>query len=522
MIRLIPLSDILKNHEKRGKTYYPKFSDVTKIEYIDSVYPEVAWLAFLIHDYGFESAFKCVQKLACAAKRCLAPASPVSSFAFSSSYKRLAESDWRKILGELGDTIYADLLSQALAQFVRCYPSGNPFVHLLSSSQKVLAEPTDADRDIVAKVLGTYSDKRSHPGVLLNAMAVRIEICQGDFSLPSDFPSLDFDSLVADVNLINSSAIEGFVRCTLSSSYMASTKIFDVFGKEWAMYFWQRGLVLEQPSTIQSCQTVVGPVDHLEVLERDFRLLVNDEVDALASHLYSAVAQKYVHWVINGLMARQATLAVRIAGMPGSWTQDVGPVLLRSMIDCYITLAWIMKDPEIRSRTYIDYGLGQEKLHIEHLTSISERLEDPDQRASCLDEIRQRTAWVNSQQYLFLTPVNVGNWAGIDTRKMAIDIGCEEVYNLEFRPKSAIAHNSWNAIARDNLRPASSALHLTVRLPVVDGCSPDPSIPIHAACYLQSSMATVVEAMALNQFKVPDFNIWMQTAISSCRLYDKQ
>ena len=64
------MSDILKNHEKRGKVFYPQFSNVTKVEYIDKVYPEVAWLGFLIELHGFEGAYKYVRILARAAAGC--------------------------------------------------------------------------------------------------------------------------------------------------------------------------------------------------------------------------------------------------------------------------------------------------------------------------------------------------------------------------------------------------------------------------------------------------------------------
>jgi hypothetical protein len=42
----------------------------------------------------------------------------------------------------------------------------------------------------------------------------------------------------------------------------------------------------------------------------------------------------------------------------------MAPIILRAMVDLYITLSWIFKDPLERSKKYIAYGLGQEKLEI--------------------------------------------------------------------------------------------------------------------------------------------------------------
>jgi hypothetical protein len=71
--------------------------------------------------------------------------------------------------------------------------------------------------------------------------------------------------------------------------------------------------------------------------------------------------------VIGALLGRQVTLATSLALSPENWNQHVAPLILRSMADNYITLAWIFCEPVERSRKFFYYGLGQEKLQIEHL-----------------------------------------------------------------------------------------------------------------------------------------------------------
>ena len=73
--------------------------------------------------------------------------------------------------------------------------------------------------------------------------------------------------------------------------------------------------------------------------------------------------------VLGGLMARQVTLATQLAMSPNIWNEHIAPIILRSMVDNFINFAWIFEDPLERARKYILYGLGQEKLQLEHLKS---------------------------------------------------------------------------------------------------------------------------------------------------------
>ena len=70
--------------------------------------------------------------------------------------------------------------------------------------------------------------------------------------------------------------------------------------------------------------------------------------------------------VIGGLLSRQATLLIEMASSPSIWNGNIAPLILRSMTDLHITLAWILNEPDETARKYLLYGLGQEKLLIEH------------------------------------------------------------------------------------------------------------------------------------------------------------
>src|SRR6266436_5291154 len=90
------------------------------------------------------------------------------------------------------------------------------------------------------------------------------------------------------------------------------------------------------------------------------------------------LAKRELHEVVGALLARQVTLASQLAACPPIWNGHIAPLVLRAMADAYITLAWILKEPLDRCRKFIHYGLGQEKLQLEHRRAEMEAREPHD------------------------------------------------------------------------------------------------------------------------------------------------
>jgi hypothetical protein len=172
-----------------------------------------------------------------------------------------------------------------------------------------------------------------------------------------------------------------------------------------------------------------------------------------------------VYEVIGGLLARQATLSIQLADNPMIWNPHIAPIILRSMTDAHITIAWILADNfEERAREYILYGLGQEKKLVEHYKIELEN--DPDlQKIQSQIEIREK--WIESQRYPFLTEVNLGSWSGTNTRNMSIEADCESLYKFAYEPFSAVAHNMWQHISKFNLKRCTNPLHKYHQVPTI-------------------------------------------------------
>lgn len=177
------------------------------------------------------------------------------------------------------------------------------------------------------------------------------------------------------------------------------------------------------------------------------------------------LSEKEKHEVISSLIARQITITIHFASASSNWTGDFAPIILRSLADNYINLAWILKDPLERSRKFIYYGIGREKLNLEHrkIEMIDEGL-DPES-----DEIiKYSTEWINFHQYDFLTNVDLSSWSAKSVFQMAEEADCRDFYNLVYQPFSSATHNMWNHVGKYNVMLSDNPLHNHLLVPKVN------------------------------------------------------
>lgn len=194
-----------------------------------------------------------------------------------------------------------------------------------------------------------------------------------------------------------------------------------------------------------------------------------------------------MHEVIGALLARQVSLATQLARAPEIWNGNVAPILLRVMIDVYINLAWISIEPKDRSQKFILYGLGQQKLNLEHRRQqLSADGFDP--KDDPLIKVIEN--WINSQRYEFLVDVDVGSWSGIDVRTMAEESNCLDLYRYSYTPFSGAVHSMWSHIGRLNLKECQNPLHKFHKAPF------DPDLPLDID-YLHSAAKYVAKSFRM-------------------------
>ncbi|HWR57357.1 MAG TPA: DUF5677 domain-containing protein [Thermodesulfovibrionales bacterium] len=199
--------------------------------------------------------------------------------------------------------------------------------------------------------------------------------------------------------------------------------------------------------------------------------------------------------VIGGLLSRQATLTTELALSPSIWNGHIGPLVLRCMTDAHITLAWILRYSKERAKKYILYGLGQEKLYIEYLKAEYDSSTEKDERIKQMIEFKEK--WLNAQRHDFLTEVNVGSWAGHNTREMAEEADCESLYRYAYVPFSGAAHNMWQHISLYNLKQCKNPLHKYHRVPTIIDPPIDPDFVYRSAKYVSKSYVLFDETLKI-------------------------
>lgn len=195
--------------------------------------------------------------------------------------------------------------------------------------------------------------------------------------------------------------------------------------------------------------------------------------------------------VINSHLSRQTNLARTMAENPNLWTGHVAPLILRSMIDCLISLRWILKDPTPRSQEFIQYGLGQAKLGVHHL---QEKFEKTPNDEVIPRMIEMKAEWINSQFWHPFIDVNLGSWSGKSTRQMAKEAEDEDLYNFSFTPFSACVHNTWEHISVWDAVECANALHKRHLVPSYLDMGLEPDFLFHAAKYLTLTFDSFDEA----------------------------
>lgn len=217
------------------------------------------------------------------------------------------------------------------------------------------------------------------------------------------------------------------------------------------------------------------------------------------------IYDKHISETIGALLSRQATLSIEMATAPTTWNGHVAPLFLRCMIDAYITFAWILVDPKERSRRYIEYGLGQEKLFIEFLEEALEEEPNTYDSESIKEMIEARKHWLNGQLAEWATEVNVGSWSGMSSREMAREIGRESIYKHAYVPFSGAAHNMWQHVGIYNVEPCSNPLHKWHVVPKIRRAPVHPDFMYRSAKYVSMTYELFDEKMRIDcDIPLPD------------------
>jgi len=150
--------------------------------------------------------------------------------------------------------------------------------------------------------------------------------------------------------------------------------------------------------------------------------------------------------VLTGLVGRTLRYLDVLAAHPAMWTMEHGAPLLRTFVETRIVLRFLANRdaPELYAK-FKAYGMGKLKLLKLQIEELIDESDDPP--AAMVEYAQHLDALVNQDIMEEFQPIEVGgSFAGIDTRKMAAEVGMETEYRILFQPASSNVHGEWSII----------------------------------------------------------------------------
>lgn len=472
-----------------------------RIDFVEFILPEIVWIGFLLEFHGDQDGIRLATRLIeITDQEVFARPKPV--FSLISAHRLLSSEDKERICKQLHQDDVLSKLRAGLGAFIRCYSDENPLAYLWCDEP--IEAPSSNDLELARATLSPRLNRWSQKGTVMQAVVLYGEAVTGRLHYPSDLPPPNLESIFDEFASPEGQRASGHVR-TMTTMLYSSNR--ERLGTTWAEYFWKRGFQIDPPQLHIEIENWSDKEDPLQRFRHDFSTMASMLVKELSKKLLAIPLFEEEHTVINGLIARQATVAIAVAENINVWNWDIGPLYLRAMTDCYITLAWILRSVRERSQLYILHGLSQEKLWMAHYEKIIEKIEDPEEKQSCQQMLEASKAWVESQSFLFFVTVNLGSWSGKPTRQMAEEADCLDLYNFAYQPYSFCAHNTWNHVGKFNAIASKRPLNKNMRLPRISSYGGEPSIVTNAAKYLEKAARVVMEAFSL-QLNSPPPHSW--------------
>jgi len=140
-----------------------------------------------------------------------------------------------------------------------------------------------------------------------------------------------------------------------------------------------------------------------------------------------------------------------------------GRIALRSLIEIYISLEYLLKKEVTEPRIWTDfyeYGKGQSKL-------IYLKYKENNFNSSSVD-LNEIELLLNEDTWLEFTEINLGQWGSTDLRKMSEEANIKEIYDKYYSYTSGYVHGTNFAIRESIYQRCLNPLHRFHRLPIFD------------------------------------------------------
>ena len=464
---------VLDSYVKKGNIFVNPLDAIignklNKTDYLDDVLPNITWIAILFKKEGLEKTRKILDNLF----KVIDEINNHSNInGFLCNFRLLSSENWNKIKENL-DSDVLDTLRSDLAIIVYLYPRC-PLIHLYEQewldSHPIDKEPTLKE---IIKIFDELNYKLSFLSTISIGLLITSQIKRGRLVIRKEhLANFDLDYLINNWDSEEAKKIRPSFRATIQMLIDNTEKVRSY----WANYFWKRGFEISDCNIIFEIykKEIEKNKQNFEKNE-DYSKKIAEIISSIAELLdsiYSNLFKNYTYdskelyrdEVLLGLFNRQFKLLKNIILDIGLWKEEIGRILLRSALDSYFLLIYFKTKATVDEvGKYIDYGLGKEKLLIEHLKQNAKTDSHKkffEKIAKEFDESLERD--INT---MFLN-VNIGDWKDFSYRDLAIKIDKKGMYDYIYTPLSEVIHGGWASIRKHSLRPCYNPLHKRHKIP---------------------------------------------------------
>jgi len=491
--------EVLGDHRWRRTTLVPPLVDsvggsMQMVRWARERMPDFLWIALMYDTVGGKRTVDIA--IACAEEA--QEIHDGGDFVLSSDYDELSSSEFSSLKEALDDDILEDLF-QGLEPLIAYYPS-YPKSSLFDET------PPEEDHHLgyLAEIVDDLSDRRSQLSTYVQGIFVGTLMATGGMMISPDSPLADINEVFRYPETEKSRELASVVRASTKATNASNEG--DENQSDWARRFWQRGFKITECIFPQEDQDAEEQGTHpdQEFFQNLAAIGHEYETDLRTTLLDLWWDAKHdaeftgKHEVLDGLLLRQVNLATSLAGTPTMWSNDIGSIILRCMSETHIMLEWLNQEGDRSDyQDFIEYGLGQEKLLLEHSKNVASDFPDEEvgDLEQGLDDLEQK---IETQRAMYLLPVDVGHWADKNTRELAQEAGCKDVYDMRFQQHSAAVHSQWNAIDKANLVTCHNPLHQYHKIPEFRPVYKNPYAVVEAGNLMNRSFSSWIEAREID------------------------
>lgn len=507
--------EILSDHRWQRTKLVPPMLDAmgeqaSFVRWKYELVPEIIWIGEIFRKSEPKRTVEIIQECAETAQELFGE----ENYVLARDYDHLDEAEIERLGDNLSNAIKSEL-SDHLSTLLRVYPSF-PLAQILEIDDE---EPDDDDLTIIADAIDRLSDKRSPLAMKVQGIWIGTLMTTGQYRIADEVEFGDINDIFDYPDTEDSRKIGSSVRASVNAMHGVSMEDDSSNQSEWTIRFWDRGFEVSEcihPFELDQDdpESDTGAEELDEEFFQDMVALGYEFEESLKETIldlwYQAPHDPEFtgrNEVLDGLLMRQVNLATNAAISPGLWTADTAGIILRCMTEAQITLEWFNQNGSIDDyKDFIDYGLGQNKLLLEHQRRMLDGME-PDDKEAIEDGFDRMEQSLEAQRYTYLLPVDVGHWADKNTRELATEANCKDLYDLRFQQHNPAVHGSWDFLYENNLVECHNPLHQYHRIPQFQPLPKIPFTVVEVGNLMNRSLDSWVQARGLEiEFEVLDLS----------------